>query len=180
MLRYSPRPAKVGASVIQYGEGPEKLASPPPIGIGGTARNAAIFIASYKAGYPVYTQWMRDIQALALKQGFLRSPSGRLMRFPLVLDHKGLRQALNFPIQSTASDYNLMSMIKLAPLLQQYNSWILLNIHDALMIESDRRYRPQVMTLTRQVMEEEKFPGYPSIRVDIKVGDNLGNVRTVA
>ena len=177
ILRQNAKKIRFG---IQYGEGPEKLASPPPIGIGGTARNAAIFIASYKAGYPVYTQWMRDIQALALKQGFLRSPSGRLMRFPLVLDHKGLRQALNFPIQSTASDYNLMSMIKLAPLLRQYNSWILLNIHDALMIESDRRYRPQVMTLTRQVMEEEKFPGYPSIRVDIKVGDNLGNVRTVA
>lgn len=165
---------------IQYGEGPEKLSSPPPVGIGGTVADAKKFIAQYKASYPVYSKWMEQIQNKARADGFLRSPSGRVMRFPLVLDHRSLRQALNFPIQATASDYNLLSMIELAPLLRQYNSWIVLNIHDCLVIEQDRRYRSEIMALVKSVMQKEHFPGYPSIKVDCKIGDNLGIVKKIA
>lgn len=174
---------------IQYGEGAEKLSSPPPVGIGGTAAEARIFIQNYKASYPVYSSWMLDIQRQALQQGYLLTPSGRVMRFPYVLDHKELRQALNFPIQGTASDYNLISMIELAhpdhkryqlaAELARYNSWIILNIHDALVVESDRRYRNEVMALVRHAMEKEKFAGFPSIHVDMKVGDSLGTVQKV-
>lgn len=164
---------------IQYGEGAEKLASPPPVGIGGTVANARRFIDNYKRTYPVYAAWMDAIQRRALEQGYLRAPSGAVMRFPVVMDHKQLRQALNFPIQHTASMYNLTSMIELAPKLRPFNSYIILNIHDALVVESDRRYRAEVMALIRQVMEKPRFPGYPSIKVDMKVGDNLGEVKKV-
>ncbi len=164
---------------IQYGEGPEKLASPPPVGIGGSVADARLFIANYKSAYPVYAKWMDDIQRQALTDGYLRTPSGRVMRFPVVMDHKQLRQAMNFPIQSTGTDYTLISMIELHQRLREYNSWLLLNNHDALVIESDRRYRPQVMTLVREVMERVKFPGFPSIKVEIKVGDNLGVAKKV-
>lgn len=164
---------------IQYGEGAKKLSTPPPIGIGTSVASAQQFINNYKRTYPVYTQWMRDIQQTALKQGYLRTPSGRVMRFPCVMDHKELRQALNFPVQSVATDYNLLSMIELAPLLVQYNSWVLLNIHDNLVIESDRRYRAEVIALVREVMERPKFAGYPSIKVDVKVGNNLGQTKKV-
>lgn len=164
---------------IQYGEGAAKLSTPPPIGIGTSYNEAQQYINNYKATYPVYTQWMRAIQQLALTQGYLRTPSGRVMRFPCVMDHRELRQALNFPVQSVATDYNLLSMIELAPLLVQYNSWVLLNIHDNLVVESDRRYRSEVMALVREVMEKPKFADYPSIRVDMKVGDNLGQTHKV-
>jgi DNA polymerase I-like protein with 3'-5' exonuclease and polymerase domains len=93
------------------------------------------------------------------------------------LDHKALRQAVNFPIQSNASDYCLLSMVELQPLLARYNSHIILMIHDALVIESDRRYRTEVMALIRQVMEKPRFEGYPSIKIDTKVGDNLGTTK---
>lgn len=164
---------------IQYGEGAEKLASPPPVGIGSTVREAQTLISQYRSTYPTYTAWMAAIQREAMNNGYLRLPSGRVMRFPVVMDHKQLRQAINFPIQGTASEYNLISMIELAPLLLQYNSWIILNIHDSLVIEADRRYRPQIMALVREVMERPKFPGFPSVRVDMKVGDNLGKVAKI-
>lgn len=164
---------------IQYGEGAKKLSSPPPVGIGSTFAEAQRYIDNYRRTYPVYTQWMREIQQTALKQGYLRTPSGRVMRFPCVLDHKELRQALNFPVQSVATDYNLLSMIELHTRLREFNSWIILNIHDNLTIENDRRYRSQVIALVREVMEQPKFAGYPSVPVDIKVGDNLGQMEKV-
>lgn len=171
---------------IQYGEGAEKLASPPPVGIGGTQRDAQVFINNYKATYPDYTRWMAAIQHEALKQGYLVTPSGRVMHFPLILDHKELRQALNFKIQGTATDYNLSSMTELfhpesesGRALRALNSWVILNKHDALVVEQDKRYRAEVVALVRSVMERPRFPGFPSIKVDAKVGPNLGQLEKV-
>lgn len=161
---------------IQYGEGAKKLASPPPIGIGCSVAEAATFISSYKRTYPVYDKWMRDIQRQALTEHYLRAPDGGVMRFPVVMQHKQLRQAINFPIQRTASMYNLTSMIELAPLLREFNSYLLLNIHDCLVVESDRRCRHEVVALMKRVMEKPRFEGFPSVKVDVKVGDNLGKM----
>lgn len=162
---------------LQYGEGAEKLSSPPPVGIGGSVWEARKFVNNYWASYPTYRAWFDGIQREALTKGFLRLPSGRVMRFPVILDHKELRQAVNFPIQGTSSEYNLISMIELAPLLHQFNSWIILNIHDSLVIECDRQYRREVYELAKSVMERPKFAGFPSIKVDAKVGDSLGQVK---
>ena len=162
---------------LQYGEGAEKLSSPPPVGLGCSVAEARRFVDNFWKTYPVHKKWTVDIQKRVQDYGYLRTPSGRVMRFPVVLDHKALRQAINFPIQSNASDYCLLSMIELAPLLKQYNSYIILMIHDSLVIESDRRYRSQVTSLIKQVMETPKFDGYPSIKIDIKIGDNLGTTK---
>lgn len=166
---------------IQYGEGAEKLATPPPVGIGGTRADAQRFINNFKRTYPIYTAWMVTIQRQMQREGYLRTPSGRVMRFPIVLDHKALRQAINFPIQGTASDYNLYAMIHLEhpdfnARLRALNSWVILNIHDCLVVESDRRYRSEVIALIREVMERSPFDGFPSIKVEVKVGPSLGAV----
>lgn len=164
---------------LQYGEGADKLSTPPPIGIGCTPREAQAFIDRYWAGYRDYAAWTLDIQQRALKEGELRTPTGRKMRFPLVLDPKGLRQAMNFPIQSTASDYVLQSAIELAERLQEFNSWFLIDVHDALWIEYDLRYEKQVIALVYEVMERPRF-GFPSIPIEAKVGPNIGSLHGVA
>jgi DNA polymerase I-like protein with 3'-5' exonuclease and polymerase domains len=185
VLRYSPRHSKEWANVIQYGEGAKGLTRQPPIGIGGTVAAAQKYIDNYKRTYPTYTQWMLDIQHEALTKGFLRTPDGRVMRFPIVMDHKQLRQAINFKIQNTASAYNLKSMIQLEHpdfnrRLRELNGYVILNVHDSLVVESDRRYRKETVALVKEVMETPQFPDFPSIKVDVKVGDNLGTMRKVS
>lgn len=162
---------------LMYGEGAEGLSRPKPVGIGGTRQNAQKFVNNFWNTYPTHFKWTKDIQRQVLERGFIRTASGRVMRFPVVLDHKQLRQAVNFPIQADATDYNLLSMIELAPLLRRYNSWIILNVHDALVIEADRRYRSEILALLHEVMTKPKFDGYPGIGIEVKVGDNLGNVK---
>lgn len=165
--------------MLQYGEGAEKLSSPPPVGIGCTVGEARRFISNFWSGYPVYRRWYDDIQRLALKRGWLRTPTGRVMRFPLIMDHKELRQAVNFMVQSPASDTNLLCMVELVPLLARLDSHIILNIHDSLVIEASRKHLQDVIALARQVMERPRFPNYPNLRVDVKVGDNLGETKRV-
>lgn len=164
---------------LQYGEGAEKLASPRPIGIGGTVRQAQAFIDNYWAAYRDYAQWVRDTEHKALKEGELVTPTGRKMHFPIIFDHRALRQAINFPIQSPASDHVLISLIELSERLREYNSYFLIDVHDAMWIEYDLRYEAQVCRLVREVMERAKFPGWPNIPVEIKVGPNIGKLTKV-
>lgn len=164
---------------LQYGEGADKLSTPPPIGIGCTPREAQAFIDRYWAGYADYARWTTTIQQRALKEGELVTATGRKMRFPLVLDPKGLRQAMNFPIQSTASDYVLVSAIELAERLQEYNSFFLIDVHDALWIEYDLRFEREVVALVFEVMERPKFPGFPGIPIEAKIGVNIGQMTKV-
>jgi uracil-DNA glycosylase family 4 len=164
---------------LQYGEGAEKLSSPPPVGLGCTTREAQEFIDNYWSVYDRYARWMVEIQAEARKEGELRTPTGRIMRFPIILDHKQLRQAINFPIQSIASDHVLIAAIELHERLREYNSFFLLDVHDALWIEYDLRFEREVCELVREVMERPKFPGYPNIPAEIAVGPNLRNMTKV-
>lgn len=161
---------------LQYGEGAEKLSSPAPVGLGCTVAEARRFVDNFWATYPVHRKWSLDIQKQVQREGYIRTPSGRVMRFPVVLDHRALRQAVNFLVQAPASDYCLDAMIELAPKLRQYNSYVILMIHDSLVVESDRRYRSEVIALIKEVMEKARFSG-PSIRVDVKIGDNLGSTK---
>lgn len=161
---------------LQYGEGAEKLSTPPPVGIGGTVADARRFIENFWRTYPLHRRWIFDTQKQVAEQGFIRTASGRVMRFPVVMDHRALRQAANFPIQANASDYCLLAMIKLAPLLAHLDAHIILMIHDCLVVESPRQHRAEVMHLMREVMTTSPWPGYPDIKVDMKVGDNLGEM----
>lgn len=164
---------------LQYGEGAERLATPPPIGIGGTKEQAQEFIDRYWAGYRVYAAWVKMIQRKCIEEGELVSPTGRKMRFPMVLDHRELRQAVNFPIQSPASDHVLLSALELAEKLLEYNSFFLIDVHDAMWIEYDIRYEAQVCRTIRDVMERPKWGGWPNIPVEIKVGPNIGQMEKV-
>jgi len=104
----------------------------------------------------------------------LVTPTGRKMHFPLILDHRELRQAMNFQIQSPASDHVLIAALELHERLIEYNSWFLIDVHDAMWVEYDIRYEAQVCRLIREVMERPKWPGWPNIPVEIKVGSNIG------
>lgn len=164
---------------LQYGEGAEKLSSPPPIGLGCSVTEARKYVMSFWKTYPNHRKWTLDIQKQVVEDGYLRTPTGRVMRFPMVLDHKSLRQAINFPIQANASDYCLLSMIKLAPMLREMDAHILLMIHDALVVESPKHRRAEVLSLIRQVMTEPQLPGYPGVGVEVAVGPNLGQMEKV-
>lgn len=184
VLRQNAKKIRFG---LQYGEGASGLARPRPVGIGGTPAEAQKFIDNFWRTYPRHAAWMKEIQNLARTQGYLRTPTGRVMRFPAIMDHRELRQAINFPVQVNASDYNLTSMIELAhpdhsrypasKRLAELKSWVLLNIHDCLVVEAHRDHVAEVMALMRDVMQKPRIPGYPSIRVDFKVGDSLGTVK---
>lgn len=136
------------------------------------------WIRRWSAKYYQYIQWSEGLKRQAIDDGIIVSPWGRKRRYYLVMGdeaHHQLRSALNFCMQSTAHDYTLSSLIRLQPLLAQYDSYILTENHDALLFEISKKYWREVQELVTSVMESVRPNSeWPTLRVDWKTGPNWG------
>jgi len=125
--------------------------------------------------------WRKTQGDLMLKQGFVASIYGRRRRqLLLVRDNigKAKRIAINAPIQSAVSDFNLLAA---ARLYYHYRSTdyakVVLLIHDSLIMEVRNDMIEEVKPVMRRIMLEvptEKFPEIP-FKADVKVGTMLGD-----
>ena len=118
-----------------------------------------------------------NIQDSALE---LVNPFGRKRRFPIITEenhHKCLNEAYNFPIQSTASDINLLSMRKVFD-----DSWgtvfPLFPIHDSIEFEvpeSEIDYWKGRLTEVLELAPAGVVGDSCPFKVDYSQGDNWGD-----
>lgn len=166
---------------ILYDVGDATLAN-KHYGIGCSVYEAHTYKQTWHQNYTLYEPWRNRIRKTAEQDAEIVTVTGRKRRFPLILpDHRDrqLKQAVNFPIQSTAGDYVLVAMIELHDLLLQYDSYILLDVHDSLVFELNRKYLHITLPLIAEVMERAKFDGYPAVKVDMTLGVNLYDMKPI-
>lgn len=98
---------------ILYGQTEKKLS----IELECTEAEAKKFITDWYAAYPQVAKWIKAQKAFAHKHGYVKSLFGRKRRlYNIYSDKFGVmleseRQAVNTPIQGTASDFGLLSQI---------------------------------------------------------------------
>jgi uracil-DNA glycosylase family 4 len=170
---------------IPYGETEYGLRRPPPIGTGLPLEVCRRLIQTWYKRNSDVLKWQKAIEYQLRTTGFIKTPSGRKRRFPVVTNPKQIREAINAPIQGTASDYTLTSSIELHPLVKEFDTRILWTTHDEILFNANRKYvykneQNQVVgplaDLVRHVMEKPRFEGFPSVKVEMKVGANLYEV----
>lgn len=156
---------------IMYGIGAKKLAS-KTYGIGCTNFQSAQFIQRWYKRNATFGNWQQSILKQARTTGEIVTPFGRKRRFPYMVDQGMDRQAINFPIQSVASDHSLVSLIELHNALKPLGARVLLAVHDSLLFEvpDNERSKVECREMIRRVMETPKLPGFPSMKVDMKEG----------
>lgn len=98
---------------IIYGQTAKKLA----IGLGGTIREAELYLKDYNERFPKIAKFIKKQHKFVKNHGFVRNLFGRKRRLPNI-DHpdwgksaEAQRQSVNAPIQGAASDYTLFSSI---------------------------------------------------------------------
>lgn len=137
------------------------------------------FWGLYPDYYKVYNEW----QHTAITKGELRTPTGRVRRWKLItrerLNHIR-NQAVNFPIQSLASDTCLDALIRLTALLPQLGlGHVLFTVHDSLVFEiAEDRVEEAVEVIVRE-MTSPPYPTHIKLYVDIDMGPSLGEVTTI-
>lgn len=164
--------AKVITFGLLYGRGAKALAEQE---LNCTVASAQQYVDAFWAKYPVLEEWMDEVVWNVMESGWAESPTGRRRRFPYIPESHSYRvanQAKNFPVQSFASDINLMTMNKLHRELE--NGRVICPVHDSILIEVDEQYVDSACCFIRDVaehiVEDYVFP------VEIEVGHNWGEM----
>lgn len=108
-----------------------------------TIEEAQGILDGFFTGYDILSGWMEDMRIFARGHGYIETPWGRRIPIPECLSTdkweqlKGDRLAVNYPVQSSASDLVLESVIKRWERIKQakMSSLIVGSVHDS--IEND-------------------------------------------
>jgi uracil-DNA glycosylase family 4 len=149
--------------------------------LGCSEDTAQKYIDGFFALAPKYGQWYRDRQREALTVGRSVTPFGRVRRWNLITKENKqnvLNQAVNFPVQSTASDLCLTAAIKLQEWFVDtgYGS-VLFLVHDSINYEYQPEHRDVVMAKVREIMTSWPFPSVAVLDVESKYGPSWGDTR---
>ncbi|MDO4542849.1 MAG: DNA polymerase, partial [Bacillota bacterium] len=142
-------------------------------------KEAKEYIDKYFQRYPGVERYLNNVVAEAKEKGYVITLMGRRRYLPNI-NHKNFnlrsfaeRTAMNTPIQGTAADIIKKAMVNLYRALksQGFNSPMVLQVHDELILDCLKTELNDVAALVKEVMEhtlELKVP----LTVDIKTGED--------
>lgn len=159
---------------IMYGIGAFSLADD----IGVSRQEAQAFIDRYLGQFPRVDAYLKQTIASAYENGYVTTLFGR-RRYIAELAGKnkmqqkfGERVAMNSPIQGTAADLIKLAMIRVHRRLREegLDARLILQVHDELLIESNRTCADRAQEILRTEMESAARLSVP-LTVEIHAGD---------
>lgn len=147
-------------------------------------QEAVEHIKHYLDRYPGIPIYMDETKTQARKQGYVSTLFGRRCYIPEILDknpaRRGFaeRQAINAPLQGTASDIIKHAMVKIPDALEKegLNARMLLQVHDELIFEVPEAEIEATRILVKKIMESAAYLDVPLI-VDVGVGPNWADAK---
>ena len=88
----------------------------------------------------------------------------------------GERQAINAPVQGTAADIIKAAMIRLSVQLRNYQTKMILQVHDELVFETPEEEVKEIYPIIKNTMEQTFKLDVP-ILVESKIGNNWGEMK---
>lgn len=138
--------------------------------------------AAYFNTHPKYREWRKRIEREVAATGYLRNAFGRIRIF-LGSSYEVIKEALNFPIQSTAADILNFALIDLFSKTTDKRKDIRLvgTVHDSIILEVKEQRKEEAVQLLKGSMEKEvsingKEMAFP---VEIETGYDLKNLHEV-
>jgi DNA polymerase-1 len=141
-------------------------------------------IDDFYATYKGVREYMDKIPEEAREKGLVRSIYGRIRPLPTINDRNGQiraraeREAINMPIQGTASDIVKIAMLKVDEALRRENfsARMVMQVHDELLIEAPEQEAEQVIALLKREMESAVELDVP-LDVEAGTGSNWMDVK---
>lgn len=158
-----------------YGMGAFRLARDSEL----TLAEAENYIKEYFARFPGIQNYLDETKAQAKSQGYVETLLGRRRYFPVFKGSmtganrqawlRAEREAVNHPIQGTAADVVKLAMLQLHNKLKAYQSRMLLQVHDELLLEV-----PEAELETMSELVVETMANAYQIDVPLKVDASSG------
>lgn len=179
--------AKAISFGILYGASAKKIADTVNKEGGNmTVRQAQATIDEYFNTFWKLKEWIDETKGFIETNAYVYSPFGRKRRLPNVKsDNSGvvgheIRSGLNFTIQSTASDVNLLGAIDMHSWLQTQNNpnaketKIFALVHDSILAEVREEYVEEYCKKLQEFIQKDRgvsIPGIP-IGCDFEIGQD--------
>ncbi len=179
-LKIARRNAKITNFAIAYAV--EAYGLSQRVGI--SRSEAKKVIEDYYETYKGVKKFMEETPEVAREQGYVSSIYGRRRYIPSINDRnynvrsRAEREAINMPIQATASDIVKMAMLKVDAALKRENlkTRMIMQVHDELLLESPNDEVERAMEIVKKEMETAVELDVP-LTVEIGAGDNWMNAK---
>ena len=147
--------------------------------VGISRKEAKKVIDDYYETYKGVRRFMEEVPEKAREHGFVRSIYGRIRPLPGINDRNGNirnraeREAINMPIQGTASDIVKIAMLHVDEALKRegLKARMLMQVHDELLVEAPAHEASRAAEIIRQEMEHAVELDVPLL-VELGIGDN--------
>ena len=174
-LRDARRFAKIVNFAIAYAIEPWGLSQR----VGISRQEAKKVIEDYYNTYKGVRRYMEEVPVRAREHGYVRSIYGRIRPLPGITDRNANirkaaeREAINMPIQGTASDIVKIAMLKVDEEFRRagLESRLLMQVHDELLVEVPEKEVGKVSEILKHEMETAVSLDVPLV-ADVGVGDN--------
>lgn len=174
-LKEARRFAKIVNFAIAYAIEPWGLSQR----VGISRQEAKKVIADYYDTYKGVRRYMEEVPVRAREHGYVRSIYGRIRPLPGISDRNANirkaaeREAINMPIQGTASDIVKIAMLRVDEEFKRENigAQLLMQVHDELLVEASAATAEQVAKILKREMESAVSLDVPLI-VDVGIADN--------
>src|SRR5215213_3794601 len=152
--------------------------------VGISRAEAKKVIEDYYETYKGVKKFMDEMPERAREKGFLTSIYGRRRYFPSINDRnfsvrtRAEREAINMPLQGTASDIVKIAMLKVDETLRraELKTQMIMQVHDELLFEAPEAEVEKAIEIIKKSMETAVELDVP-LTVEIGAGDNWMNVK---
>jgi uracil-DNA glycosylase family 4 len=173
-----------------YGRGAESLAFGPEMEymeneLGGTRwtlKQTEEFFKRFFNQYPELRDWQAHQREIVYKYQVIETPMGMIRRFPFIIrteNGAAGRQAMNTPIQSTASDITFSALIRIHKRLTVLNNsvgrivaHIVLTVHDSITTECHPKFLKPVVRIIDSEMRRIPIESNVPFKAKIGTGPN--------
>ena len=174
-LKEARRFAKIVNFAIAYAIEPWGLSQR----VGISRPEAKKVIEDYYNTYKGVRRYMEEVPLRAREHGYVRSIYGRIRPLPGISDRNANirkaaeREAINMPIQGTASDIVKIAMLKVDEEFKRegLDAQLLMQVHDELLVETPAAEAEHVADVLKREMEGAVSLDVPLI-VDVGIADN--------
>jgi DNA polymerase-1 len=174
-LKEARRFAKIVNFAIAYAIEPWGLSQR----VGITRQEAKKVIEDYYNTYKGVRRYMEEVPLRAREHGYVRSIYGRIRPLPGISDRNtnirkaAEREAINMPIQGTASDIVKIAMLRVDEELRRegIEAKLLMQVHDELLVEASSESATRVAEILKKEMESAVTLDVPLV-VDVGIADN--------
>jgi DNA polymerase-1 len=152
--------------------------------VGISRTEAKEVIENYYRTYKGIKKFIDETPQIAREKGYVTSIFGRRRYFPSINDKnfnvrsRAEREAINMPVQGSASDIVKIAMLKVDAALkkEKLQTKMIMQVHDELLFESPENETEKAMEIIKREMESAVELDIPLI-VEIGAGNNWMSVR---